>query len=188
MNFRWLMLLTLLCTFPTGASEGPPMEVTVQVEGNHALVDGRLVLPVSRQQAWAVMTDFDHMARFLSNMRESRVLSVDGNTLTTFQRGLAKFGLVSFSFELTREIKLTPLEKIQTHLISGSTMKKLDSITTLQEENGQLWLVYHSDSIISTWMPALVAKPFIEHETREQFGQMREEMIRRKSNVDSNRL
>ncbi len=40
------------------------IEVKVQVAGGNVIVDLSLVVPATRQQVWAVLTDFDHMAGF----------------------------------------------------------------------------------------------------------------------------
>lgn len=156
----------------------PPIDVQVRVEGGHVRVQAQVPLPVPRPQAWAVLTDYGHMAAFLPNVQDARVLSAEGNRLTTYQRGTAHFGIFSYDFEITRDVILQPQEAIHSHLLSGN-MKQLDADATLRDTARGLVLDYHSDSVPGYWLPAFIIKPFAEHETREQFEAMRREMARR---------
>jgi len=155
------------------------IEVKVQITGENVIVDLSLVVPATRQEVWAVLTDFEHMAGFVSNLKESKVISISGDTLNIFQRGSAKYGPVSFPFDSTREMRLTPFDKINSHMISGN-MRKMEGTTQLFDEGGQTRIIYHTDTIPGVWIPPVVGKIFIEHETREQFQEMRNEITKRK--------
>ena len=155
------------------------IEVKVKIAGENVIVDLTLVVPATRQEVWAVLTDFEHMADFVSNLKESKVVSVSGDTLKIFQRGSAMYGPISFPCESTREIRLTPFDKIQSHMISGN-MRKMEGTTQLVDEGGQTRIIYHTDTIQEVWIPPVAGKIFIEHEIREQFHEMRNEIIKRK--------
>ena len=155
------------------------IEVKVKIDGASVTVDLSLVVPATRQEVWSVLTDFGHMADFVSNLKESRVISTSGNTLKIFQRGVATYGPINFPFESTREIRLTPFDKIKSHMISGN-MRRMEGITRLIDEGGQTRIIYHTDTIQEVWVPPLAGNLFIEHEIREQFKEMRNEIMRRK--------
>lgn len=155
---------------------GEEIEVKVQIRGESVVVDLSLVVPATRQQVWAVLTDFGHMADFVSNLKESRVISVSEDTVIIFQRGSAKYGPVNFPFESTREMRLTPFDEIRSRLISGN-MRKMEGTTRLVDEGAQTRIIYHADSIPGVWIPPIVGRVFIENETREQFREMRNEII-----------
>ncbi len=158
---------------------GEDIEVKVQVMGENVIVDLNLAVSATRQQVWSVLTDFEHMADFVSNLKESRVISVSGDTQNIFQSGSAKYGPLAFKFESTREMKLDPFDKIQSRMISGN-MRKMEGMTRLVDEVGQTRIIYHTDTIPGVWIPPIVGKIFIEHEIREQFREMRDEIIKRK--------
>jgi hypothetical protein len=155
------------------------IEVKVKIAGESVTVDLSLVVPATRQEVWSVLTDFGHMADFVSNLKESRVISTSGNTLKIFQRGVATYGPINFPFESTREIRLTPFDKIKSHMISGN-MRKMEGMTRLIDEGGQTRIIYHTDTIQEVWVPPLAGNLFIEHEIREQFKEMRNEIMKRK--------
>jgi len=178
----WLLVLTSL--FATASYANPPpdndIDVSVQVSGDIVTVDLNMLVPAARQQVWAVLTDFDHMADFVTNLTESKIASVLNGTMIVSQRGSAHFGPLSFDFNSMREIRLAAYNQIQSHLISGN-MRKLDGVTRLQDEGEQTRVVYHSESIPGTWLPPVVGKNFIEHEIRGQYAQIRNEVVKRKS-------
>lgn len=155
------------------------IEIKVQIVGEDVIVDLSLFVSATPQQVWAVLTDFDHMSGFVSNLKESHVLSTSGSTQKIFQRGSANYGLIDFPFESTREMLLTPFDKIQSHMISGN-MHKMEGTTQLVEEGGRTRIIFHTDTIPGRWIPPIAGKLFIEHETREQFREIRDEIFKRK--------
>ena len=173
------LLLLLAATAHAEPQQGEGIEVKVQVVGENVIIDLSLVIPATRQQVWAVLTDFDHMADFISNVKESKVISAATDITKVFQRGSAKFGPLGFPFESTREMRLEPFDKIQSHMVSGN-MRKMEGTTRLVDEGAQTRITYHTDSIPGVWIPPIIGKTFIEHEIREQFREIRDEIIKRK--------
>ena len=179
-----LFVLWVLFMSPAMAEQqqDPDIEVKVQFDGEKVLVDLNMLIPATPQEAWSVLTDFDHMVGFISNMKESKVVDNAGDILKVFQRGVAEYGPINFAFESTREVTLTPYTKIRTHMINGN-MKSMDGITQVVEEGLQSRIVLHNESIPGRWIPPVVGKSFIEHETREQYQEIRNEVIRRKKSA-----
>ncbi len=181
-----LLLLVSLTLNPAWSLADPQHDsdivVKVQVDGENVSVDLNMQVEAGRELVWAVLTDFSHMAGFVSNVRESRVISSQGDVLIISQRGTAKYGPLDFPFESTREIRLAPWDSIQSRLISGN-MRKMQGLTQLLDNGSATQVVYHADSIPGVWIPPFVGKTFIAHEMREQFQQMRDEIMRRKQRL-----
>jgi hypothetical protein len=159
--------------------QGRDIEVQVSMVGENIVIDLNFTVPASQQEVWDVLTDFDGMADFVSNLKESKIVSVSEDKLTIFQSGAATYGPIRYPFESTREVRLIPYHQILTHLISGN-MHKLEGTTYLTDEAGLTRVVHRTEAIPKIWIPAVVGKVFIEHEVREQFNEMRNEVIRRK--------
>ncbi len=174
-----LPALFIATAFAADPSQDERIDVKVQIAGENVIIDLSLAVPATRQQVWAVLTDFDNMASFISNLKESKVLSTSADTIKVFQRGSAKYGPISFPFETTREMQLSPFDKIRSRMISGN-MRKMEGTTQLVDEGAQTRIIYHTDSIPGVWIPPIVGKVFIEHEIREQFREIRNEIIKRK--------
>jgi hypothetical protein len=183
--FRFLPIIGALLFLDVALAAPLPnedIEVKVQITGETVVVDLSFVVLATRQQVWAVLTDFEHMSGFVSNLKESKVVSSSEFSRKIFQRGSASYGPIDFPFESTREILLTPLVKIQSHMISG-TMKKMDGTTQLVDEQGGTRIVFHTESVPGRWLPPIAGRHFIEHETREQFQEIRDEILKRNSSL-----
>lgn len=176
-------ILVLLCFFQAqavaDARHDKDIEVKVQIDGEDVFVDVNFTVSAPAKLVWEVLTDFDHMSNFIVNLQTSKVIDKTDNGLHVFQKGIAKYGLISFPFESVREIHLFSFNKIQTHMMSGN-IKKLEGVTQLITEGEQTRIIYHADTIPGVWIPPVVGKVFIEHETREQFQESRDEIMRRK--------
>ncbi|MBB5018898.1 carbon monoxide dehydrogenase subunit G [Chitinivorax tropicus] len=134
---------------------------------------------VSQEEAWAVLTDFDHMARFVPNVQESTIIEKKGEQLRVHQKGRARYGLLSFGFESVRDIELKPISEIRSKAISGN-VKSMNGVTRLsQDGHGSTHITFHSVSVPGVWIPPGVGIAFIKNEISEQFQGMLTEMKRR---------
>jgi carbon monoxide dehydrogenase subunit G len=174
--------LVALLLFAAGAfaATDQDIDVTVSVSGDVVRVDGSFAVAASLAQVWAVMTDFDGMARFISNLKSSRVVARTNDLLTVAQAGQAVYGPMRYPFESVREIRLWPMERVQSRLISGN-MSRFEGSTRFVAEPSATRVVYHSEAVPKAWVPPIVGPRFIERETREQFAEFRAEILRRKA-------
>lgn len=161
---------------PVWAEEGVMVQVLLQ--GESVVVDALFSVTASRAEVWEVLTDFDHMAAFVSNLAVSRVVAREGQTLRVFQRGEARRGPFHFPFESLREIRLEAPGRITTHLVSG-TPKGLEGVTEITSDGPRTRVSYHGESVPDVWIPPVVGRGFIADEVREQFEEMRREILRR---------
>lgn len=183
-----LVILMLCIAVPAAAEIDQPVQdihVNVSYEGKEIVLDTTFTINSNVDEVWAVLTDFDHATQFISNLKESKILETKENVLKVEQKGLAKYGLLSFKFESTREIRLTPKSDIQTHMLSG-TMKKFDASMHLKVDGDVTEVVYRCVSVPGFWIPPLIGKRFIQRETEEQFSEIRQEVMRRKNIQKSN--
>jgi hypothetical protein len=180
----------LMCSvlFMAAALAEPPQDtdiaVKVHIARDNVTVDVILAIPATRREVWVVMTDFEHMADFFSNLKESKIVSISEDLLKIFQRGSATFGPINFPFESTREIRLIHFDEIRSRMISGN-MRKMEGTTQLIDEGGQTRIIYHTDTIQEIWIPSIIVKVFIENEIREQFRELRNEIMKRKRALTS---
>lgn len=178
-----LALVFTLVAAPFPAVSGwaqPPdsIRVVVQKEAGVFAINSDATLRASPQEVWAVMTDFDHMAHFISNLHSSRILARNGSKVTVEQKGRAGTGLLSFDFESVREMDLMPFSQIRSRQISGSMI--LFEGTTVLRQEGELTKIESRVRVVpGTWVPPVFGNRFIESETREQFSELLAEIARR---------
>jgi len=176
---RLAPVIVALLLAPAVACADAVTDVQVVERGEAFVVEVAIVAPVPLVDAWAVLTDFDGMARFVPNLTESDVRERQGNRITVQQKGVARFGPFRFPFDSMREIHLTPNEMVRSRQISGA-IRSAQSQTTFVETGGETRIRYRAEIEPGLWMPAFFSLRFIKHEVREQFEAIVGEMMRRR--------
>lgn len=176
-----LAILSLLVgTLSVAAALADEAKVVVASahQGEAFTVDITIEVPVSVATAWDVLTDFDHMADFLSNLRSSKVSRRDANTWLVAQTGVVRWGLLSFSFDSERELRLEPMRRIVARSLSGS-LRRMESESSISPNDHGVRIRYHAELWPDSFLARLFGAPFIRHEVGEQFQAMEREMLRR---------
>jgi len=174
-----LLFLPMLAAAQGGTAK-PPEPLVDYRDGTYYAVLS-LVVPVAPQLALEVLTDFEHMADFVPNLKSSRVLAHSGNIFRIAQQGRANFGPLGFPFESQREIEVFPDGRLVSHILSGSP-RYLRSELRISAEPAGSRLDYQVEMIPDRWLPAALGLPFIRHELAEQFVALGQEMERRRRN------
>ena len=177
-----LALVMFAAGLPAGAVRAQPITVTVQKTGETIVVDVTAHVAATANHAWAVLTDYDHMAEFVSAVRESRIVSRKGNHLEVAQTGGVKRGFLDFSFSTLRSVELVPESEIRSGLIRGD-FKSYEFTTRIAPgpASGSLTIVHHGEYVPHAWVPPIVGPALIERETHKQYADLIAEMLRRQA-------
>ena len=162
------------------------IDVHVLQNGNRITVDVNMPVQATAMETWKVVTDYDNMAKFVSNLQASRIVERIDNKLIVMQKGKASRGPLSFSFENVREILLAPPTEIRSRLISGD-LESSEFITRVVDHGDSAQIVNHGEFIPKVWVPPIVGPAVIEAETRKQFRELRDEIMRRKAETAAGR-
>ena len=184
----WLFGLFALAPEPdavaqqAGTAPADDADIAVHVVKNGASIMVDVDLPVNATaiETWNVMTDYDNMARFVTNLESSTILSRDRGRLVVAQKGKASRGPFTFAFENVREIVLTPYTEIRSRLISGN-LEASEFTTRVLDHGASAQVVNHGEFIPKVWVPPIIGPAVIEAETRKQFQELRAEILRRKA-------
>jgi len=178
-RWGWLLAAMLVMTGNASlAAESPIRAIDVTYDGDTYVLNAVMFAPVAQAVAWEVLTDFEHMTQWVPNVAESKVLKRDDNSVTIEQRGVAKYGAVSFPYVTERKIELKPLGSIMSMQTKGS-LRRVASTLLLQTEGKGTRLTYHLEIEPSLLASALLSKEFLQHELGEQFTAIIGEMVRR---------
>ena len=186
LDITWLCraaAFALLALAFTGALAQPDerdITVRIQKDGARIIVDVNLPVAATASEAWNVMTDYDHMASFVSNLESSRIIDRRGDMLTIEQKGKASRGPLTFKFQNVREIVLTPPREIRSRLVSGD-LEASEFTTRVIDHGASAEIVNHGEFIPKVWVPPIIGPAVIEAETRKQFQELRAEILRRKA-------
>jgi hypothetical protein len=160
--------------------------VRVQKKGEWVIVDVDFPVDATVLEAWNVMTDYDNMSKFISNLVSSKIIGREGNTLSVEQKGRASRGPLTISFENVREIVLTPPREVHSRLVSGD-LKASEFTTRVIDRGAFTQITNHGEFIPNMWVPPLIGPALIEAETRKQFQELRIEILRRKGETAAGR-
>ncbi len=152
--------------------------VRVHRKGQDVLVDVDCPVDAHASVVWEVLTDYDHMAQFVSNLEYSRVEDTAGSRLRVHQIGKASRGPLTFRFDNVREVELVPNREIRSHLIAGD-LKASNFVHA--NRGGCHTRAYRSQRPLqpNLWVPPIIGPALIAAETRKQFGEIRTEILRR---------
>lgn len=176
-----LFLPLLWVATSVGAEEAPPSptvsteDIRLTRSGDGFRIEASMLAPVSLEIAWQVLTDFDHMARFVPNLERSVVTERKGNRLRIEQQGKAYFGPFSVVFGSTREIELLPMREIRAHQITG-TAKSMNSVMRLVPTPEGTQLEYRAEVVPDTYLPPFFGPGAVRREMADQFSAIVYEM------------
>lgn len=176
-----VLVAALLCVLPVSAwSLDANQDILIQIRKEGPAVVVEVVCPVDAPGSivWEVLTDYDHMAKFLSNLEYSSVEDTAGNMLRVHQKGKASRGPLTLTFDMVREVELAPQSEIRSRLISGD-LKASDFVTRIVVTAEGVNIVHSGRYVPKMWVPPYIGPALIEAETRKQFGEIRTEILRR---------
>ena len=175
----WAVGLTLAACVVVSRAQN--IDVVVRLNGERVIVDVTAEVPTKRDVAWGVLTDYEHMASYVSNLKSSAVRSRKGNILEVEQSGEARRAFLAFSFTTVRSVELFPEREIRSQLIRGD-FKSYEFTTRLGgEPAGPITITHHGEYVPLRWVPPIIGPSLIESETRKQYTELIAEMRRREA-------
>jgi len=180
---RLLLIAIALSTLPTPAYTEMPdaqdIAVAIHRDGETFAVTVALTVDATPEEVFAVFTDYDHMARFVSNVLESRIVRRDGDRITVEQKSQLVFGPLHLDFTNLREVELLPSQEIQSRVTEGD-MRGSSFTTTIVAKGAKTRVDNHGVFTSNRWIPPIIGNAVLEAETRKQFQEFRIEILRRK--------
>jgi len=169
--FAWL-----LC----GSLQAQPVDVQVVLQdGGKVVLDVSASVSAPREQVWAVLTDYEHMTGFVSNLKSSAVIGHDGPLLQVEQSGEARHGLLRFAFHSVRAVELVAPQEIRSHLVRGD-FKSYEATTRLAAPDSAHTLIsFHGEYVPNRWVPPGLGPSLIKSETGRQYEELIAEVLRR---------
>ena len=178
---KWMLgMLLMSASLCAAVPDDQDIDVKVAKSGDVVEVDVSLRVNAGPSEAWKVLTDYDGMVRFVSTLESSRIVRKAGNELDVAQKGKIRFGLLSFPFATVRRIELEPYHEIRSFLIEGD-MANSRFTTRLVDEGDTTLILQHGQMIPGLWVPPWIGSAIIVARTRQQWQEMRAEILRRRS-------
>jgi len=172
------LLLSLLAPAARAATE---VDVTALARDDAVEVAARALVRAPVELVWQTLTDYDHLARFVPGIAESRVVSQQGRESIIEQRGGARFFFFSYPIRVTLRSNEHPFESIEVHLVQGN-LRRLDGGYHLRAAaDGNTELTWNGLVEPAQPLPAFVRVALLKRNIADQFAGMVREIERRAS-------
>jgi carbon monoxide dehydrogenase subunit G len=171
-------LLTAAVAAPAAAADSPIRVIDIAQNDQGYVATLQMYAPVQAGVAWDVLVDFDNMQKWVPNVRSSQITNRDGNTMNVEQKGVAKFGILSFPYTSVRRMELDPQKTIKATQVQGS-MRRMMSLMKVTPDGNGTRLEYRLELEPAGVAATVLTKDFLKHELTEQFTAVVGEMVRR---------
>ncbi len=172
----WLVVIAVLC-LPAGTVSA---EARVRVEANEAVISvyAEIEARVDREQAWAVLTDYNRWAEYIPDLQVSRVISPPGEPIRLEQRGSIPW-LPNFPLVMIAYVEELPPRTIRFQRIAGN----IRALVGEWQIHGRspVRLTYRSTVIPGFPMPPEVSSEIFRHDAKVRIEALAREMERRAS-------
>lgn len=175
----WLVLLACIAAWilPSGVVQA---EARVRVEANEAVISvyAEIDVRVDREQAWAVLTDYNRWAEYIPDLQVSRVISAPGEPIRLEQRGSIPW-LPNFPLVMIAYVEENPPRLIRFQRIAGN----IRALVGEWQIHGRspVRLTYRSTVIPGFPMPPEVSSEIFRHDAKVRIEALAREMERRAS-------
>jgi hypothetical protein len=162
-----------------GLACAQPVHVQVDRRGELIVIDVDARTLVDPQLAFAVLTDYEHMASFVSALKSSSARRTGPHTLEVEQVAQAKVAFMDFKVWSVRAVELLPPREVRSHLVRGD-FKSYDFVTRVgpHPEGGTL-VTHHGEYVPNAWLPPMIGPAVIRQQTERQYEELIAEMERR---------
>ena len=171
-----LALAATLCA-PAFALE-QPISIRTGRDGEFVTVSASVLMHVDLRVAWAVLSDYDHLAKFIPDMQSSRVVSREGNKLRVEQKGDVGFLFYREPVNVLLEVDEEPPRLIVARSISGN-IKGLETRYELHSSGAGVQLDYTGRFVPAFSIPPLIGMPIVSRLIERRFRAMVDEIQRR---------
>jgi carbon monoxide dehydrogenase subunit G len=175
-----IALIAALALTASGTQGATPGDVSIRTsrEGEFVTVFATAVMRVDPRVAWAVLSDYDHLAEFIPDVKSSRVVSRDGNRVRVEQKGEVGFIFYKQPVIVMLEVNEEPMRRITARGVEGN-VKGLESYYELHQSGSEVRLDYAGRFDPDFSVPPLIGMPVMRRVIERRFRAMVEEIQRR---------
>jgi ribosome-associated toxin RatA of RatAB toxin-antitoxin module len=156
------------------------LSVEAERRGERVEVRARALIAAPVAVVWEVLTDYEHLPRFIPGIAKSVVRLRDGGRLLVEQSGEARFLIFSFPIEVQLEVTERPPQWISSRAVAGN-VRRMSGRYEIQPdvEHGTVLLRYAGQIEPDFELPPLIGVAALRSTATEQFTAMVVEIERR---------
>lgn len=169
-----LMLVCALCR----AAAAQEIRFDAQRNGEAITVTAAAEFQADRGVAWGVLSDYDHLAEFIPDMRSSRIVERNGNGLVVEQKGEFSFLFFRQPVEIRMAVTEVPLQRVVSRAVAGN-LKEMQGRYELEENGAGLSFRYSGRFVFDFRLPPVIGMALLRRSMERQFRAMVAEILRR---------
>ena len=178
MSVRLGLALATTLVLAAAAVQGQEMSIRTARDGEFVTVSASAMMKVDPGVAWSVLSDYDHLAKFSPDMKSSRVVSRQGNTVRVEQKGDVGFFFYREPVTMLLEVHEEPPTRMTARGIEGN-IKGLETRYELHTSDAGTKLVYIGRFVPDFAIPPLIGMPIVNRLIERRFRAMVNEIQRR---------
>ena len=179
--------LLALCLLWLSTEASAERDVSIERDADTIRIDARLRVDVHHHIAWQVLTDYDHLARFVPGLTSSRIVSEPGAPLQLKQTGQSGFLWLTLPIEVVVRIEEIPLEAIRFTAVSG-TLKSKSGEWRIEAQGNTTLLIYRASIVPGFWIPPVIGTAMMGQDVRGKLVGVANEMTRRAATAQAGKL
>jgi carbon monoxide dehydrogenase subunit G len=175
--FRNLLaaILTLQIAVAAAADD---VSVDVDRNGRRFAIQASATIAAPVAVVWEVLTDYDHLARFIPGLSLSSVNLRSGNRVQLEQKGEARFFVFSYPIEVVLEVVESPRSSVSSRAVGGN-LRRMSGRYDVKNSGSGVSLRYTGELEPDFELPPIIGTLAVRSMVEEQFGAMVAEIERR---------
>jgi ribosome-associated toxin RatA of RatAB toxin-antitoxin module len=172
----WALAMAVVALPASAASQDP--QVTVREEDGLFRVAAMFTVPQPGSVAMAVLTDYEHIPRFMPDVRASSVLDRNDERVVVEQEAVARLMMFSKRIHLVLEVHETP-GHIRFHDRCGKSFARYEGGWTVTEKGGVTSIAYELIADPSFDVPEFLLKRLLKRDSTRMIGKLQAEIAAR---------
>ena len=159
-------------------AQAQDLSIRTAREGEFVTISASAVMRVDPHIVWAVLSDYDHLAKFIPDMKSSRVISRHGNVVRVEQTGDIGFLFFKEPVNVILEVHEEPPSRITARGVEGN-ISALETRYDLHSSEAGVKLDYTGRFVPAFAIPPLIGMPIVNKLIERRFRAMVNEIQRR---------
>jgi ribosome-associated toxin RatA of RatAB toxin-antitoxin module len=174
---RFLFLSLWLVGLAAGAAEAP--DVSVRLAGSGIEVSGSVVLPIKPCAAYAMLTDYDNLPKFIPGLLSSHQQRTAKHRVNVMQVGEVQVFIFHVRMQSLLEMQEFPDRRIIFRQVKGDFVSYGGEWDFSADDDGSR-VDYQAALSFKPYVPLLLARSILENDVKEKFAAIGREAVTRK--------
>jgi ribosome-associated toxin RatA of RatAB toxin-antitoxin module len=144
-------------------------------------VEGAFKVPATERAAWAVLTDYERISEFVSNLERSRVVQRDGPGVVVEQESSAQFLFFTRKFSVRLDIVENAPKRIEFTDAAKTDFDLYRGAWIVEPREGETEVKYRLWAKPKTPLPGGLIKRLFKGNVKGMLEQVRAEILKRSS-------